>query len=361
MLAGATIWLSGCASIGPPEAPSLELPKPPADLHAARKGDEVTLTWTIPQRTTDRQSVRYLGKTEICRGVATALKQCGKPVGEAAPPAGFEGKKKADGTKLTATFVDTLPPALEQEHPMEFASYAVEVRNTAGRAAGLSNQMRVALVPTLAPFSDFGAHVSAQGVMVSWQCPATAEGRSGIKYLFRIYRRLESSPRWNKVIDVEATGCAEGTRGAISSFLDQTFEWEKTYFYRGTVVSEIETPGKTAVEVEGDNTPGVNVIAHDVFPPAVPTGLQAVFSGPGQQPFIDLIWAPVSDADLAGYNVYRHEAGSGPVKVNSELVRTPAFRDSQVVPGKTYFYSASAVDQRGNESGRSEETSESVP
>lgn len=359
LLAGATIWLSGCASIGPPQAPSLELPKPPTDLHAARKGDKVTLTWTIPQRTTDRQSVRYLGKTEICRGVATAVKPCGTPVGETAPPAGFAEMKKSPAKKLTATFVDTLPAALEQEHAMESASYAVEVMNTAGRGAGLSNQVRVALVPTLAPLGDFAATVSAKGVTISWQCPGTAEGRSGVKHLFRIYRRLESSSSWNKVVDVEATGCADALE-RIGSFLDQTFEWEETYFYRGTVVSEIETPGKPAVEVEGDDTPEVKVFAHDVFPPAVPTGLQAVFSGPGQQPFIDLIWAPVSDADLAGYNIYRHEAGSAPVKVNSELVRTPAFRDMQVVPGKTYFYSVSAVDERGNESGRSEEASESV-
>ena len=55
--------------------------------------------------------------------------------------------------------------------------------------------------------------------------------------------------------------------------------------------------------IEGDDTPEVKVFANDVFPPAVPSGLQAVFSGPGQKPFIDLVWAPVSDADLAGYNV----------------------------------------------------------
>ena len=358
---GALIALSGCASIGPPEAPSLELPKAPTDLHAARKGDKVTLTWTIPQRTTDRQSVRYPGKTEICRGIGMALKPCGTPVGEVGPPVGFEAKKKPTGKKLTATFVNTLPASLEQEDATEFASYAVEVLNTAGRGAGLSNQVRVALVPTLAPFADFSATVSAKGVKVSWECPRTAEGRNGIKYLFRIYRRLESSSSWNKVIDADVTQCAEGASGGNSSFLDQTFEWEKTYFYRGTVVSAIETPGKAAVEVEGDDTPEVKVFAHDVFPPAVPTGLQAVFSGPGQQPFIDLIWAPVSDADLAGYNVYRHETGSAPVKVNSELVRSPAFRDVQVVPGRTYFYSVSAVDERGNESGRSEEASESVP
>jgi fibronectin type 3 domain-containing protein len=113
--------------------------------------------------------------------------------------------------------------------------------------------------------------------------------------------------------------------------------------------------------VEGDDTSSVKIFAHDVFPPGVPTGLQAVFSGPGQAAFIDLIWTPVSDADLDGYNVYRHVASGSPVQLNAELVKTPAFRDSNVVAGKTYFYSVSAVDQRGNESARSEEASESVP
>jgi len=73
------------------------------------------------------------------------------------------------------------------------------------------------------------------------------------------------------------------------------------------------------------------------------------------------VWAPVTDADLAGYNVYRHEEGGQAVKINSELVKTPAFRDSNVAAGKKYFYSVSAVDLRGNESARSEEASESVP
>jgi fibronectin type 3 domain-containing protein len=89
--------------------------------------------------------------------------------------------------------------------------------------------------------------------------------------------------------------------------------------------------------------------------------LQAVFSGVGQQPFIDLTWAPNTDADLAGYNVYRREEGGQPVKINTELVKTPAFRDTNVQSDQTYFYSVSAVDLRGNESRRSEETSESVP
>ena len=356
-------WLTSCASIGPPQAPSLELPKPPTDLRAARKGNQVTLSWTVPSRTTDRQSVRYLGKTEICRSIAAPLKQCGTPIGDAAPPPDFREKKQSTGKKFTATFTDNLASSLERDHSIDFATYAVEVLNAAGRGAGISNQARVSLVPTLAPFDHFGAHAVEAGIDITWQCPELPTEKNLIGYLFRIYRRPAYRPTPTKIADVDATACAIGTpRDEIfKSFLDQTFEWENTYFYRGTVVSLIEAAGKTEVEVEGDDTPEIKIFAHDVFPPAVPRGLQAVFSGPGQQPFIDLIWAPVGDADLEGYNVYRHEDAAPATKVNSELVKSPAYRDMNVVAGKTYSYSVSAVDERGNESAPSEEASESVP
>jgi fibronectin type 3 domain-containing protein len=47
--------------------------------------------------------------------------------------------------------------------------------------------------------------------------------------------------------------------------------------------------------------------------------------------------------------------------VNQQLVPLPSFRDNDVVPGKTYRYTVSAVDARGNESPHSAETKESVP
>src|SRR5580692_6813686 len=116
LLMAALVGLTGCASIGAPLPPSLELPKAPSDLRAARKGDKVTLTWSVPVRTTDRQSVRYLGRTRICRAVDAALKQC-DVVGEAEPPADFRNAEKASAKKkLTARFVDTLSAATEQEH-----------------------------------------------------------------------------------------------------------------------------------------------------------------------------------------------------------------------------------------------------
>src|SRR5215813_2734252 len=86
-MAAALLALTACATIRPPLPPSLELPKPPADLHAVRKGDKVTLTWTLPTATTDRENIRSLGATKICRTQELSLTQCATSVGEVPPSA----------------------------------------------------------------------------------------------------------------------------------------------------------------------------------------------------------------------------------------------------------------------------------
>jgi hypothetical protein len=159
--------------------------------------------------------------------------------------------------------------------------------------------------------------------------------------------------------------------------VDNTFVWEKEYEYRISVTTRIrigplhacpsDSPTsslalcKDLVDIPGDDSAPATIVAHDIFPPSVPTALQAVFSGTGQKSFIDLIWNANTDADLTGYNVYRREGSAPPVRINTELAKAPAYRDTNVAPGQTYFYSVAAVDARGNESARSEEASERVP
>jgi hypothetical protein len=347
--------------MGPPVPPVLELPKPPADLRAARKGDRITLTWSIPERTTDRQRVRYLGKTRVCRSLDAALVQCGAPVGETAPALDFSSKKDTSGKKLTASYTDILPRDLQLHNLFGSATYAVEVFNRDGRAAGLSNQVQVPLAETLAPPTDFAARVTAHGVVLTWTAePSSLPPSDQVRRGYRVYRRAEGSQQ-NILVGEREAGTDKDQSLTDPPLAEHGFDWEKTYYYHVDTFTTITQPAKPEVSIEGDSTRDVKVFTHDVFPPAVPSGLQAVFSGPGQQPFIDLIWSPVADADLEGYNIYRHELGSMAIQLNSQPMKTPAFRDSAVVAGKKYFYSVSAIDQRGNESARSEEAGESVP
>jgi hypothetical protein len=344
------LLFTACATIGPPQPPSLELPKPPSDLRAVRKGDRVVLTWTSPNATTDRQTIRSLGRTRICRGPEPLLTRCADPVGEAAAKPSPSARRQ----KISGSYTDSISGQSQTDNPFGFITYAVEVLNVDGRGAGLSNQVRVSLARTLAPPQDFTARVTSQGVVLSWTSNLSADSSQPVHYLYRVYRRAEGSPQQTLAGELPATE-------QNLNLTDSSIEWEKTYEYHAETVTVVAQENKPEVKIEGDDSPQIKVFAHDVFPPAVPSGLQAVFSGPGQQAFIDLIWAPVTDVDLDGYNVYRHEEGTAPVKVNAERLRTPAYRDASVASGKKYFYSVAAVDVRGNESTRSEETSEAVP
>jgi hypothetical protein len=397
LLLGITpLVLVGCAAMGPPRPPSLELPKPPADLRAARKGDKVVLTWSVPTLTTDHQTARSLGATRICRGSEPVLKECGTPVGEAAPGAHTSsslpeperasrplphgpGSKASTKQKVAASYTDNLFSGSVRAETFGFASYAVEVLNANGRGAGVSNSVRVPLARTLPAAADFSARVTGQGVVLSWgaapvsaqplvtpqdrtgESPAptqaAAPARTAASYLYRVYRRIEGG-KANLVGEVPVVGETN------LSLTDSSIEWEQTYYYHVeavTVLAGDDAADHKKIEIEGDDSAEVKVFAHDVFPPAVPAELQAVFSGPGQSPAIDLVWAPVADLDLAGYNVYRHEAGSAAVKLNRDPVKTPAYRDGKVAAGKSYSYAVSAVDVRGNESAPSEEAGERVP
>jgi fibronectin type 3 domain-containing protein len=269
-------------------------------------------------------------------------------------------------------FVDKLPPELQQQHPTQVVTYTVEALNLHARSAGLSNQVHVQLAPTLPPPANFRAEVTADGVVLTWDCPQGQPDSPNPGYFYRIYRRSPEGGVDVKLADLECPG---------NRYQDRTVEWQKLYEYRITAVTTVKFGGgalpcpKTpsaeqaipnpdcahVATVEGDDSAPQRTLTNDVYPPGVPGGLQAVFSGPGQASFIDLLWAPATDADLAGYNVYRREESGDAVKVNVELVKTPAFRDSKVAGGRTYWYSVSAVDERGNESARSGEASEAVP
>ncbi len=359
--------LGACGTPGAPMPPSLELPLPPQDLAATRKGSKVTLAWTPPSQTTDGQNVRtkYLGPTVVCEAINDfPAARCVEKVGELPASAPRLGEKRgrkpaplAPGTPKSEYTV-ALPDKLQQQYPTGWATFAVEPQNSHGRSAGLSSQVRVPLAPTIDPPTSVRAEVTAHGIEVL-AAAKEQPGNASLHFSFHVYRKPAGN---GDAVDLgEASAFASGLN-VYPKFVDQTFEWEKTYEYWITPVTTVRQNGGTIAEVVGDDSPHVTVFAHDVFPPAVPGGLEAVASGVGQKPFSDLTWAPSGDADLAGYNVYRQEQGAATwTKINTGLVPTPSFRDETVAPGHTYNYAVSAVDLRGNESAKSEPASESLP
>jgi hypothetical protein len=256
---------------------------------------------------------------------------------------------------VTATFTDPLSQVLEQKDPAGFVTYAVESQNLNLRSAGLSNQIQIPLAPTLPPPGGLEAQLTSEGVVLTWEGELPTHQDPGVSYLYRVYRREKASKA------VSLAGEVAVSIAAQPRFLDNGFEWQKTYEYWVAVTSVVSRSLKAVLQVEGENSPVVTIFANDTYPPAAPVGLQAVASGVGQKPFIDLAWAPNTEPDLAGYNVYGREGDGAWNKMNDRPLTTPTFRDSRVISGKTYSYAISAIDPRGNESPRSEETTETIP
>jgi hypothetical protein len=346
--------LSGCGTPGAPQLPSLQLARPVEDLTAARIGNRVELDWTLARRNTDRTLVKYIPIIRICRHDGTSLMSACTAVAEVPAPRQQPQSKAKNQEQPPARmqYVDVLPPQLGRENPAGFVTYAVEEMNSHGRSAGLSNQVAVPVAPTVAAPQQLSAESTADGVRVSWRAPLPPVAPEDLSYRYLVERKPKGASAFVVVGNIKPL--------PAGSYLDNTAEWEKNYEYRITTLTQVQSPGRNAT-VQGDSSSSVEVFTRDIYPPAQPTGLQAVFSSVGQTPFVDLSWAPNTELDLAGYNVFRRLAGGMPQKLNTQLVQVPSFRDGNVAPGETYIYSISAVDLRGNESPPSAETSENAP
>jgi len=344
--------LTGCGTPGAPQLPSLQLARPVEDLTASRKGSKVQLDWTLPRKNTDRTLVKNIPQSLICRHDGTALMSGCTMVASVPNPKPTEKQKGEQPPAVHMKYVDTLPAELGEHNPAGFVRYAVEILNSRERSAGLSNQVLIPIAPTIAPPEQLAAKIEADGVLISWVGANVPAAPTGLTYRYRILRSPTGANAYIALADIEPE--------SDGFYLDKTFAWETKYNYRITSVTLVHSQGINTA-VEGDDSKATEIFTRDIYPPAQPTGLQAVFSSVGQKPFVDLTWAPNMESDLAGYNVFRRVQGGEPIKLNQQLVPVPSFRDDSVVPGKTYLYSVSAVDARGNESPHSAETTETAP
>ena len=358
LLAGlaAGLLLTGCGTQGAPQPPSLNLPNRVTDLAANRAGSQVSLTWTMPQKNTDKLLLKGIVTVHVCRR-------------EGAGACVEAGTEVSFAPGADAAFTDTLPAPLAVGAPRPL-SYFVELRNRNGRSAGLSNAADVLAGEAPTPVTRLTAEVRRAGVVLHWASVSEQEPS-----VIRLHRKLLTAPAakphegllepapepaaQNLLVD----SCSPEGRPGTCRALDKQIRFGQTYEYSAQRVARVTVNGKT-LELAGELSAPVRVEAADIFPPAVPTNLAAVATeGENTTQYaIDLSWQPVSDPDLAGYAVYRREGEGAWQRVSpaGPLV-PPAFHDLQVLAGHTYRYAVSAIGQNGHESARSAEAEETVP
>lgn len=355
----AGIFASGCGLPGAPQPPSLNLPQKVTDLAAERAGDQVILHWTVPMRNTDKTLITGKVDVRVCRS------------DEIAPMCNTAGSLPLAPGK-SGLFHETLPPALASGSP-RVLTYFVELKNSNGRSAGLSNGAIVLAGQAPADVAGLDAEMAKDGVILRWDVPPAAQ-ESGPTAV-RLQRTL-LTPATSKEANGGANGpfapepeptvqkllVPAGSRPGV--VLDKDIRFGETYEYRAQRLQTDNIDGHT-LELASSFSLPVRIHAVNAFPPAVPGGLVAVATPAhdGMPPSIDLSWQPDSGMGVAGYIVYRRENIQQQWQRISpaQPVIGPAFHDAHVVPGQTYHYAVSAVGVDGLESERSAEAQETVP
>ncbi len=339
-----------------PTPPRPVLPKPVTDLAARQQGSSVILTFTLPKKSDENETLAVPPAIEIFRAERAA-------------------NAKGFASKMTTQLIYTVPSALvdtymkqgliEFRDPLKPGSlrgqeivYMVRTRASTKRASADSNIVSVPTLPV--PPAPTGVHVAAlkeSEIELAWTAPRQELVIGGIAG-YRVYRgelAADAPAPSGVVTDISklkmSVPLALLGPAAGNNFRDTEFTFGVSYVY--TLRSVTDEQGQS---VESSDSAPLFVTPKDTFPPAAPQRLVAV-PIPGEQAtgnaggHIELSWDINQESDLQGYWVYRSEQpGTTGERINSQLLLTPTFRDNTAVQGKQYTYRVTAVDRSGNES-----------
>jgi len=335
--------------VGAPLPPLIQIPVPVSDLAIQQFGKSAQLSWTLPKLNTDGSAATTVATVEIYRLSTDRNQSAPDPKLFAQSAQLWKAIPKQvlatypEGAKLS--FEDTFEEFAGNEVYQRSLHYALKVVNNKKQKAGSSNVVSLSVIPLpTSPVNLNAISLGEQHIEVGWDIPTANIDGSPVNPppQFNVYRRPDfqaPETRLNQILVKEGR------------FKDESIELGKTYVY--SVRPVVETPSGA---VEGEDSVPLEVANPDTYPPKSPAEVTAIASAEG----ISLVWVPNTDADLAGYWVYRSGQDKKFQRLQDQLLLTASIIDKSVQKGQTYFYRVKAVDLKGNESEFSEEVSDTV-
>jgi len=346
-------FMAGCGAPGDPIPPIPPVPEAVTDLTAQQSGDGVQLTFTLPGRSTLGEKLEQTPALEVIRGV---LRPDGSPDSKS-----FRVVETVPGALVSryiqrgqVIFIDPIAPGDPQLRAGQSLVYRVRTLISEKHPSPNSKDVSVQLYPVPAAVSSLTATLTEHGVELKWTPPArTSSGDAPVSVKeYHIYRGEPNpaatagpetrplSPWKSPLLQLGATQSTE--------YRDSGFDYGKTYVY--VVRSAVESP---AGVLESSDSNQVDLTPKDTFPPAAPQGVVASVE-PGVSAgaiAVEVSWSINVEPDLAGYRVYRSEKeGDRGAPLTADLLPSPAYRDTNIQSGRSYWYTVTAVDRSGNES-----------
>jgi len=329
----------GCAKTGDPQPPRVRVPKPAPDLRVRQNSDRATVTVSMPAMNTDGSPVTNLGAVELFR---LTQERTDSPrewneddfLGRAQLLLEVPADKLAGYTRDgMLVFQEDLASGNRSDILKLGFYYAVRFINQKNQTAGLSNRVYLAPIAIPTPPADLRLTPAQDSVRLSWTPPAeNFDGTRPPQVVgYNIYRSEDPAPLPDAPLNKEPVQGVE--------FEDRNFQFGKTYHYAVSVVARLDPYAESA------RSKPVSIVPRDTFPPGKPAQLDVVV----ESGVVILLWAAPTETDVAGYKIYRAEAGGERIVLQPGLITTLSYRDSTVQAGKSYSYEITAVDRNGNE------------
>jgi hypothetical protein len=360
-------FFTGCGAPGEPAERKSPIPVAVTDLAASQQGNDVLLIFTLPKESIERKPLKHLPAVEIYRAFALAL-----PTGKSAAPLSSPSNAELLVTipsemldhfanRNQFRYVDTLSAESFSQHPGSNAVYFIRTRTSSKKVSADSNFASLMVEPAPDSISDLKTEVTRDAIVLTWTAPQkTLTGTAPPIATYQIYRAESDAAQTDSTPPATTPDAASQTPAfahvadiAAPPFRDSQIQFGKKYVYSVRSVAQYDH-----VSVDSADSNFASVTRLDTFPPSAPEGLVAALIPAQDQSsaYFDLSWSISPDNDIAGYNIYRSEdsrsAGTAAAKnkLNSALLLTPAFRDMNVLPGRHYLYTVTAVNRAGNES-----------
>jgi predicted small lipoprotein YifL len=334
-----------CGRKGPLELPFSRIPGPVEDVVVTQRGDRAILEWTNPGRNIDGHPPVDVEAVEIWSVQADAG-GAGSP-----PKAGDPGTSGRLVVRLAKADLALVPGTGGGGSPRWTASVPLEA-NTSGaprrafilrvlangrKSSEFSPPVSFEPRPCALPPKNPSARVEESFVEIRWSAPAAnVDGTTPpVVRGYLVYRSDDGGPL---------------RRLTPEPVAELRFEDREAGF--GRVLRYVVRAASAAADpyLESGDSEAVEIVPRDVFPPAPPGEVVGIAEGGS----VSLSWRAHPDSDLAGYKVWRREEGtSREVLLTPEAVAGNVFLDASRLPAGLYFYSVSAVDRNGNESGKS--------
>jgi fibronectin type 3 domain-containing protein len=326
-----------------PQTPDSPRPETVKDLKGEVRDTVAFLAWAVPTRNVEGKEMplSWISGFRVYRAEIDPARAGKKPrYREAAKLSIVEGMVSADvgRAELRRGRITWSDPGLKYGRRY---SYRVRAESVRGGESQPSEEVRVAPLLTLAEPKGLVASGEDSVVALVWDAVTTrADGSAPGGFVgYNVYRRTEGGQYEGTPLNPEPL--------RAPSYRDTSAINDTLYRY---IVRSVDSPAKPWREsldsAEASATP------RDRTAPAAPGGLTVV-PGVGR---IFLTWNENRERDLAGYHVYRStKSGKDYDRLTEKPINRTTYSDETVSGGMTYYYVITAVDQAGNESGRSKE------